>query len=184
MGLETGITLLEQIFLFTSFVNQYWIGQIVVIFATMALITRKLGDWKTLALPVMVGWKYFGMQIPWVFYVIGILVFVIDVMSMKAIEGALGAVRDNLGMVGDYFANRSSYKGKGRLKRDARRMDIREEIKRLQEKRDPELKRKRDIFKRLEDATYERSIKQKYFPKLWEEEQKKKSSKPKTEYIE
>jgi len=63
-------------------------------------------------------------------------------------------------------------------------MDIREEIKRLQEKRDPELKRKRDIFKRLEDATYERSIKQKYFPKLWEEEQKKKSSKPKTEYIE
>jgi len=108
MGLETGITLLEQIFLFTSFVNQYWIGQIVVIFATMALITRKLGDWKTLALPVMVGWKYFGMQIPWVFYVIGILVFVIDVMSMKAVEGVLGAVRDNLGMVGDYFANRST----------------------------------------------------------------------------
>lgn len=175
MGIETGIALLEQIFFFTSFVNQYWIAQLTIVVATMAIITRKLGDWKQLGLPVMVGWQYFGMYFPWVFYVIASLVFVVDIMSLKAVEGALGAVRDNLGMVGDYVAGRKNYKGYGRLKRETRRMDIKEEIARLQEKQNPELKRRRDIFKRLEDSAYEKGVKEKYFPKLLEEDRKKKS---------
>ena len=96
-GLETGIALLEQIFFFTSFVNQYWIAQLTIIVASMAIVTRRLGDWKILALPMMVGWQIFGMYLPWVFFVIGAILFVIEIMSLKAVEGALGAVRDTLG---------------------------------------------------------------------------------------
>jgi len=186
-GIEAGIGLLEQIFLFTSFVSQYWIGQLTVIAATMALITRKIGDWKILALPVMVGWETFGMHIPWVFYTIAAMVFVIEIMSMKAVEGALGAVRDNLGMIGDYFSNRRSYKGYGKLKKDIRRMDIQKEIDMLREKKNPETKRKNEILRNLEDRALEKSMKEKYFTKLAEEDllkKKNKSSKPKEEYTE
>lgn len=175
-GIETGIAIFEQVFFYTSFLSQYWISQLVIIVASMAIVTRKLNDWKVLALPMMIGWQYFGMFIPWIFYVIATLVFVVEVMSMRAVEGALGAVRDGLGIIGEYATNRGSYKGYGRLKREAKRMDIKEEIQRLQEKKDPELKRRREIFKRVEDTAYEKGIKEKYFPKLIEEEKKKKKS--------
>lgn len=202
MGIEIGIAFLEKVFFYTSFLEQYWIQQLVIIGATLAFITRKAGDWKTLALPVMAGWQIFGMRTPWVFYAVAVMLFVIDVLSMKAMEGALGAVRDSLGVF------TSTGRERRRLQRIKGRVNVKEELKKLREtaeieeankiksgftkevkdaiKRKDELRKEKDrrkeIMQRLEDRAYEKAVKKKYFKGLWEEDMRK--SKPKEEYTE
>lgn len=92
-----------------------------IITASLLLITRNWQDWGELALPVMVGWKYFGMPIPTVFLVIGTITFVISILSMKVITGALSSTGDKL----------IEWRMKGRTGRQMQRINVREGMEKL-----------------------------------------------------
>ena len=92
MGIEIGIGLLKDIFVNTSFAGSYWIWQLVFLFGSMAIISRQVGDWKTLALPVISGWHLIGFEFSWIFFGVSGLLFVMDNLSTKMMEGAIGGV--------------------------------------------------------------------------------------------
>lgn len=120
-GLEIGINLLEDIFFNSTFAGSSWIMFLTIIFASLIAITRDWSDWGTIALPVMVGWKYFGMPIPTIFMVVGTIVFVINILSMKLITGALSSVGDKI----------TEYAAKGKYGRFKHRMDVQKEMEKI-----------------------------------------------------
>lgn len=88
-GFETAITLLENVFFNTNFAGQEWIAYLIFIMASLVIITRLWKDWAALALPILIGWQYFGARIPSVFFVIAGIIFVINTLSTDVITGAL-----------------------------------------------------------------------------------------------
>lgn len=89
MGLDTAINEIINEMFNTTFVGQDWIMYLIVIIASMIMVTRVWNHWEIIALPIMTGWKYFGLQIPTVFFVIGAILFVIGTLSTKVLSGAL-----------------------------------------------------------------------------------------------
>lgn len=171
-GLDIGIGLLETIFFKTSFAGQYWIGQLVIIVATLALITRRTSDWKTLALPVMVGWKYFGMNMNWMFYAVAGIMFVVDAMSIQMIQSAIGAVSETIG----YTRARGGIRGarrEGKLRTEKQRMDIKAEMQKMEVMNDirkMSLDEQKDyeIRKELRERARRESLEATEFPELLE----------------
>lgn len=140
-GLETAVDFLSNIHFNTTMFGQSWLMYMIIIVATLLIITRKWSDFGELALPVMVGWRYFGMPVPSTFFLIGILTFVISTMSFKMITGAfegisagISALRD----VGRFRAERSLKKEKYAN----RRIEIREEMEKLKDYASGEEKRR------------------------------------------
>lgn len=131
MGLDIGTTLLETIFFKTAFAGQFWIMQLVIILATLIIITRKFSDWKELALPVMIGWMYFGMKMNWMFYAIATIMFVMSTVSTKMIEGAIGSVSQSISNIIDYGGLKKIRENRN-LKVNKRKLDIRTEMEKLQ----------------------------------------------------
>lgn len=123
-GIETGVELIIQSLFNTNFAGQNWLMMLIVIMGTLIIITRVPKDWATLTLPVMVGWEYFGVNIPYTFYTIGVIIFVINVLSLKVISGALSGIGEALG---------GTLAGKGRLL--SRRTRVESKIKGLELKR-------------------------------------------------
>lgn len=121
-GIETGITAIENAFFYTAFAGQTWVLYLTIIVATMLLITRAWKDWGSLALPVMVGWRYYGMPIPYTFLIIASIIFVIDALSIKAFGGAFTGIQN--------IASRT-FTRKGRLERLKRATDIKERVSKL-----------------------------------------------------
>ena len=120
IGLSTVITKLEEIFFFTNTFGQSWLFYLTVLFATMIIITRRWSHWNSIALPVMVGWKYYGMPIPTVFLVIASLLFIIDIMSLSIITGAFSGL-------GELATS------KGRRLAMTRRINYKAEVRKLRE---------------------------------------------------
>lgn len=125
MGFEDAIDLLETIFFRTEFAGMTWLFHIILILGTLLIITRVWKDWATLTLPVMVGWKYFGVNISYVFFTIATIMFVIDVMSIKVLSGALSGIGD---AISHYTGNISR---STRAKRSLKRMEIKDAEKEL-----------------------------------------------------
>lgn len=95
-GLEIPIRDLTNILFNTGFVGQNWIAMLFVIVATLLIITRRIEEWKTLALPVLVGWYYFGMDVPQVFFTIAIILFILDVISLKMITSGISVIGEGI----------------------------------------------------------------------------------------
>lgn len=128
-GLETAINLLSDIHFNTTMFGQNWLMYITIIFATLMIITRKWSDWGTLLLPVLVGWEYFGMPIPTTFFIVGTIIFVVDIMSLKVITGAFeGIVTTGKLIRSKRFRQEAQL---SRAKWQNRRIDIKEEMERL-----------------------------------------------------
>jgi len=124
MGIEIGIDLFEKAFFETGFVGTSWILYLTIILASMVMITRVWKDWATLALPVMVGWRYFGMPVPLIFMVLASIMFVVDVLSIRVITGALGTLGEGIKGLG-----KGTITKKGRTEIALKRMNIKEEMK-------------------------------------------------------
>lgn len=153
-GIETGISMLTDILFNTSIFGQIWLIQLTIITATLAMITRKWSDWNTLALPVMVGWMYFGMPLSSTFLIIGVIMFVMDPVTMRVIAGSFEGITQMMTSTGRVEAqkSRNTYMN--------RRIEAREEVEKLKEFRTPEAEKQRNT-KRL-------------FEKLLKEDTKKK----------
>lgn len=153
-GIETGISMLTDILFNTSIFGQIWLIQLTIITATLAMITRKWSDWNTLALPVMVGWMYFGMPLSSTFLIIGVIMFVMDPVTMRVMAGSFEGITQMMTSTGRVEAqkSRNTYMN--------RRIEAREEVEKLKEFRTPEAEKQRNT-KRL-------------FEKLLKEDTKKK----------
>lgn len=153
-GIETGISMLTDILFNTSIFGQIWLIQLTIITATLAMITRKWSDWNTLALPVMVGWMYFGMPLSSTFLIIGVIMFVMDPVTMRVMAGSFEGITQMMTSTGRAEAqkSRNTYMN--------RRIEAREEVEKLKEFRTPEAEKQRNT-KRL-------------FEKLLKEDTKKK----------
>lgn len=175
MGLETAITILENIFFSTSFTGQVWLMKALIIVGTLVFITRDTKSWMSLALPVMIGWEYFGMNVPIAYMLIAGIIMVVDALSLDTMGSSLGGLADGIGKL----ATR-----KGRAEMRYERMDIRKEMQRKEDEltkakmnRDPtirkaialnEIKKKekeedRKMYKELEFELRKKAIKDKYF---------------------
>ena len=108
MGLDTGINLIEDVFFKTAFNEQTWLMYIIIIVASMVLITRKWSDYATLALPMLIGWGYFGMNIPFIFYAVASVIFVIDALSVEVISGAFTGLKGVVPRTREVFGRRGS----------------------------------------------------------------------------
>lgn len=124
-----------------SFAGQTWIMYLIVIMGSLMLITRKFQDWATLALPIMIGWKYFGVDIPLVFLVTGAVIFIVDILSLRMIGGAFSGLGE--------FASKE-----GRIRGKIRRLNVQEEMEkykyRLENKEDEAISR--DLLRKREKA--------------------------------
>lgn len=101
VGLDTAITLLEKIFIETTSIGgSFWIIQGTVILLTLALLTRKVTDWKQLTFPVIIGWHTFGLRMPWIFMIGAGTMFVLDTLSMKTIERAIQSGKEIINSIG------------------------------------------------------------------------------------
>lgn len=88
-GFETAVSFLNNAFFNVEFAGQTYILSAFIILATLLLITRVWQDWGILLLPVSMGWKYFGAPIPYIFIVPAIIIFVLNVMSLKQLSGVI-----------------------------------------------------------------------------------------------
>lgn len=119
VGIETGISVLETIFFNSTFAGQSWIMVLTLLFASMLIITREWSDWGELALPVLVGWSYFGIVVPTTFMVIATIIFTLNIFSLKIISGALSSSVEKISEI-------------GQKKKYGIPMDIKNEMKRVQ----------------------------------------------------
>lgn len=92
MALTDAITLLEDVFINTSFFDTFMIPQLIIIGATLLFLTRKTDSWKSLAFPIMIMWNAFGMYISTVLYIVAGIVFVVDGLSVPIVGGGLKAM--------------------------------------------------------------------------------------------
>lgn len=132
MALETAISLFETIFLKTAFAGQFWLMQWTIILASLLIITRKTSEWRTLLLPIMVGWRYFGMNMNWMFYTLASILFVVDGLSLKMLESALTSAVNEFRYIRQRGGLRGTYR-EGSLKKQKERMDIKEQMRELGE---------------------------------------------------
>lgn len=125
MAIETGINWLMTAFFESAFAGQQWIMFATIIGASLVMITREWSDWGVLLLPVLVGWKYFGMPVPVIFFVIASILFVVSTLSTKIITGSLSALGEQIG--------ETTWKRRkiGKMKSA---MNIREEMTKLKKK--------------------------------------------------
>lgn len=110
------INLFNQVFFNGTFAGSSWIMYMTILVGSLAMISRNWQDWATLTLPVMIGWKYFGMPIPITFLVIGSIMFVIDILSFKVIAGSLAVVGEKI----------QDWGMKGRIGRELHRINIKD----------------------------------------------------------
>lgn len=142
-GLEIAINGIMNAVFNTSFAGQMWLMYIIVIATSLMIITRVWRDWATLALPVMVGWRYFGVQIPYVFLAIGTIMFIIDTLSIKTMSGAFEGISSFIGDKSKLMFKRQ------RVREGAKRMRLKDEEAELIRSMKPEIREK--IMKSLED---------------------------------
>ena len=147
MGLEIGIQLIKDVFVNSTILGSSWLWQLVFLFGSMAIISRNISDWKSLALPLVTGWHLIGFHFSWIFFGISGIVFVLENLSTKVVDSAIAGVGGAL---------KGSMLGKqGREKRmlDIRksrkeRMDVRDEIRKLDKKYKKKQLKGEEPFKR------------------------------------
>lgn len=82
----------KEVILGTNILGVEWIISIIIVIITLALITLNLQKWKTLALPVTVGWYIIGIT-PSYLWLIGTgIIFVIETLSIKVLGNTIEAI--------------------------------------------------------------------------------------------
>lgn len=136
-GFETAIPELMHGMFEVGFAGSIWLVQTIVLLATLLIITRNTSDWGQLLLPSMIGWNYFGVVFPNIFYILAVMIFVISTLSVNIVTKVISAGMQNVGEV---------FTRSGRTKRKFERMNIQEEMeKRKDQMVSYDLRRKKDI---------------------------------------
>lgn len=85
-------TLWTQTFQQTSIFGFVELISIPIIIISLALITRDLQKWKTLAFPVAVGWYISGIRMHFLILIILALMFIIEVISLQTLGNILDTI--------------------------------------------------------------------------------------------
>lgn len=134
-GLEVAITYIENILFRELFVGQSWIMYLTIILATLLIITRNWEDYGALLLPVLVGWKYFGMPVPYSFMMGAGILFIINALSLKMITGALSSSGEKLIETYEKYGSLRTAKEHRARKRQEERINIKEEMEKIKMRR-------------------------------------------------
>lgn len=93
-GVMIGIEFLKNVFINTSFIGTWYIYQVMIIFASCIIVSRDPSDWKTLALPMAVGWHLVGFNISLIILIPLAILFTIENLSITAMSRMIGSVAD------------------------------------------------------------------------------------------
>lgn len=94
MAIDLGFSLFGTLFGDIFVFNISWIISILLTFITLTLISTNVKEWKTLSLPVILGWYVVGIRPFLGILVISGIFFVIDNLSIDVIGDVLTVSKD------------------------------------------------------------------------------------------
>lgn len=134
LNMTIGTEFFNNVFNNTIFFGSEYIITGVILIMTLAIITRDIDDWKILFLPVYIGWMQMGMHMSYAFFIIALVLFVLESLSMKAMSSVITGVMSSFGKardIGQSFVDLrqrirlgSTESGKRKLRLERKQLDL------------------------------------------------------------
>lgn len=93
MSIQEGFDLIKNAIINTHILGIDWIISIPIIIITLLIITREYNKWKTLALPVMIGWHIIGIPQSVILYLVSSMLLAVDTMSLTQLGELINNIK-------------------------------------------------------------------------------------------